>query len=277
MHYEILPTDIDRQEPSRETILSVCPAGVLESTVIVPSAVSAQPPLLALHGISRNAAELEQAFGEAAAQTGRIVVIPHFLADKWPVFQRITRCARPDRTLLALLSTLRSMDPVFHGRLDLFGFSGGAQLAHRFAMLYPEAIGNLHLGSAGWYTLPDAAATYPYGTATCADKPEPWSRLMRSGTDSFLRRGITVYVGDRDVTRDDSLRQNPIVDSQQGAHRLERARRYVAAIRDRQSDRGLPFAARLEVLPGCNHDFGTCASQGQIALRVLGQSQPTSI
>ena len=271
MHYEDLS-----QQPTRraatETVLSVCPAGVLESTVIVPKTLHSGRPLLALHGISRNAAEVSEALADAAEAAGRVVVVPHFRADSWPVFQRITRRARPDKTLLALLATLRAMDTSFQGPVDCFGFSGGAQLAHRFAMLYPEAIGDLHLGAAGWYTLPDTTVAYPYGMAECREKPESWSRLMRSGLRAFLQRRITVYVGEEDTRRDASLRQNSLVDERQGLNRRERAWRYVGCVNERQAALGLPCTAELQLLPGCDHDFATCAARGDLAQRVLKQA-----
>ncbi len=267
MQYENLNRERVRQAAG-DTVLSICPAGVLESTVILPSAPGSQAPLLALHGISRNAGELCGAFAAAAEATGRIVVVPHFTADKWPVYQRITRRARPDKTILALLATLRAMDAAFRGPVDIFGFSGGAQLAHRFAMLYPEAVGDLHLGAAGWYTLPDESAAYPYGIGESATRQEPWSRLMRSGLRSYLQRRISVYVGSDDTSRDESLRQNEVVDDQQGAHRLQRARRYVASVNGRQAALGLPRSARLTFLQGCDHSFSTCVARGELALKV---------
>ncbi len=267
MQYENL-----RQKPASDaqgsTVLSVCPAGVMESTITVPSRIGSQAPLLALHGISRNAEELSRAFAPVAEATGRIVVVPHFSADKWPVYQRVTRRARPDKALLALLCTLRSMDEAFQVPPDIFGFSGGAQLAHRFAMLYPEAVGNIHLGAAGWYTLPDESAEYPYGIGDTNGRRESWGRLMRSGLQRFLRRRIDVYVGGDDTERDESLRKNAKLDAQQGHDRVERALNYVAAVNNRQSSLGLPCTGHLTILPGCDHRFRTCSQLGDLAWRV---------
>ena len=270
MHCENL--DLDAANPAAcEKVLSICSAGVLETTITVPSRVGNQAPLLALHGISRNAAEITGAFAEVAETAGRIVVVPHFSAANWPVYQRITRRARPDKSLLSLFETLRAMDSVFDGPIDLFGFSGGAQLAHRFAMLYPEAVGDLYLGAAGWYTLPQSDVEYPYGLRDSENGSKRWSRLMCSGLHRYLRRDFTVYVGEHDTERDESLRQNLLVDEHQGFHRLERARSYVAALNSQQAELGLPCTARLEVLPGCDHRFSICNTRGAIARRVLTQ------
>ena len=153
--------------------------------------------------------------------------------------------------------------------MDFFGFSGGAQLAHRFAMLYPEAVGDLHLGAAGWYTMPQESTVYPYGIQDSLSGSRRWSRLMRSGLDRFLRRNITVYVGEKDTERDDTLRKNRIVDEQQGLNRIERARSYVALLNRLQSELGVSELTRMELLPECDHRFSICAAQGNLAGRVL--------
>lgn len=267
MRYENLKLEQTAQA-AKDTVLSICQSGVLESTVIQPANPRARRPLLALHGISRNAAELLQAFTPAAEASGQVVVIPHFTADQWPTYQRVTKRARPDKAILASLETLRSMDNAFNGPIDIFGFSGGAQLAHRFAMLYPEVVGDLHLGAAGWYTFPQETSPYPYGVGDCPNRQDSWSRLMRSGLQRFLRRRISVYVGSNDTTRDASLRRNPQVDEQQGMNRLERARRYVASINHAQAALKLPVTAQLEILEGCDHSFSACAEQCGLALRV---------
>lgn len=267
MHYEKL-TSLEPAQAARETVLSICPTGVLETTVSIPSELSDQRPLLAIHGISRNAHELTAAFASAAEATGRIVVIPHFAAEKWPIYQRITRRARPDTSLLSLLATLRAMDKVFEGPIDLFGYSGGAQLAHRFAMLYPETAGDLHLGAAGWYTFPDADVAYPYGCADADEKSARWSRRMRCALPHFLQRRITVYAGSKDIERDAALRTNPMVDRLQGTHRMERAERYVNALNEQQLRLGLSATSRLNVLADCDHSFSACAERGSLALLV---------
>jgi pimeloyl-ACP methyl ester carboxylesterase len=247
-----------------ETVVSVCPSGVLEATISVPSVQSSLPPLLALHGISRNAREVDDIFAEAANASGRVVITPNFAADTWPVFQRVTRRIRPDRALLNLLGTLRSLSPTFAVPFDLFGFSGGAQLAHRFAMLYPELIGDIHLGAAGWYTAPDLSGAYPYGIDD-TDNQQPWGRRMRSGLPAFLSRNITVYVGDQDIERDKALRCNTQLDHQQGRNRVERARNYIGRINAQQADLALPVTGRLRMLPGCGHSFTECVQRGALA------------
>ena len=37
-------------------------------------------------------------------------------------------------------------------RINLFGFSGGAQFAHRYAMAHPGSVNALVLTAPGWFT-----------------------------------------------------------------------------------------------------------------------------
>ena len=49
------------------------------------------------------------------------------------------------------------------GPFYLFGFSGGAQFAHRYVLAHPDRVAAAGIGAAGWYTFPDSATPYPYG------------------------------------------------------------------------------------------------------------------
>jgi pimeloyl-ACP methyl ester carboxylesterase len=236
---------------------------ILRATVITPPDVRDPHPLLALHGIARNAGQLVDAFSREAGLQGRVVVVPCFEPGDWPVFQRVTDRIRPDLALLSLMHTLRGLAPVFERPFDLFGYSGGAQLAHRFAMLYPERVRTLHLGAAGWYTLPDPATAYPLGVADGGSGD--WGRRMRSGLPDFLSRQVTVYVGALDNQQDATLRRGPELDRVQGSDRVERARRYVDCLLAQQSVAGLPPSARAVLLPDCGHDFLECDRLGELA------------
>lgn len=105
--------------------------------------------MVVLHGISRNAETLAQLFAPEAERSGRTIILPHSLEKSWPDFQRPSKAARPDQTLLALLDAVVAKLSDCTGPVDLFGHSRGAQLAHRFAMLYPHRVSALQLAAAG--------------------------------------------------------------------------------------------------------------------------------
>ncbi|MBE0414724.1 alpha/beta hydrolase, partial [Yoonia sp.] len=244
-------------------------SGILPARVIYPANLSGLAPLVVLHGISRNAATLVDLFRPAAAHSGRAIVVPHFSAKSWPHFQRPCRAARPDQALLALLVHLATVDPAFAGPVDLCGHSGGAQLAHRFAMLYPHKVGQLNIAAAGWYCLPDTRVAYPYGLGDDGGEGGLlWARRYAHGLPAFLRLGVQVFVGTDDVARDDSLRQTPDLDQLQGQTRLARAETYVSRFRAAALARGIKPAITLTRLPGVAHDVEQAIQQGGLAERV---------
>lgn len=253
-------------------LITICSAaGRLRARVLSPAGSALAPPLLVLHGISRNAGTLARLFAPHARQRGRALIVPHFNAADWPAFQRPSRAARPDQALLELLNRVAGMAPGLAGPVEIFGHSGGAQLAHRMAMLYPHRVGALHLAAAGWYCLPDRSMPFPYGLAEGEDPRDiPWARRKAAGLDAFLALPVDVYVGTADTTRDEALRQDPLLDAGQGPHRLARARRYVSAFGAAARVAGLCPRIRLIEMPGCVHDVVEAITRHDLAARVTG-------
>jgi len=254
-----------------EHFITACSAaGRLSARIIRPARAVTAPPLLVLHGISRNADVLAQLFAPEAERTGRTVIVPHFSERAWPDFQRPSKAARPDQALLALLDAVGASLPGCKGPLDIFGHSGGAQLAHRFAMLYPHRVSALHLAAAGWYCLPDETMPYPYGLAAGRDRfTRLWARRKTMGLHDFLRLPACVYVGTEDVSRDPALRQTRALDAQQGHNRLARARTYVKALNAAAERHGLIPQARLIEMADCDHDVVRAIIHNDLAARVL--------
>lgn len=264
---------MDLQQPlSTTTSYKIASAaGTLNARVITPAVRSDLPPLVVLHGISRNAAELATLFRPEAERHGRLIVVPHFSQSRWPHFQRPSRAARPDRALLALLSHLKGADAAFSGRVDLMGHSGGAQLAHRFAMLYPQMIGKLHLVAAGWYCLPDDAMAYPYGLSRDGTQVGAlWARRLATALPHYLALPVTVHVGTQDITRDDALRQAPALDVGQGMTRLARAQTYIARFANAAQAAGVQPRIALNLLDGIGHDVAAAITLAGLASAVTG-------
>jgi pimeloyl-ACP methyl ester carboxylesterase len=136
-------------------------------------------------------------------------------------------------------------------QLALFGFSGGAQFAHRFAMLYPARVRSVVAVSAGWYLMPDADLAWPYGLGEGA--PVPIDRPATFGVP------MTVVVGDNDLRIDGSVRQTPLINMMQGETRLRRAKRWAKAMRKAANEAGRKSGVELRLLANGVHDFGACA------------------
>lgn len=214
-------------------------------------------PLVAVHGIARDAQAQAEAYAPGAAAAGRAVIAPLFDEETWGGYQRVKPC-RADRALLSLLDDVEAEGMTETRRFDLAGFSGGAQFGHRFAMLYPERLRRLTLAAPGFWTFPDDAP-FPYGFGG------DWGAKLASGFARLLALDIAVAVGAADVERDENTRVSSALDAQQGPHRLARARAWVAALRAAAAARGLASPRiNLSVLPGLGHNFDACARDGAL-------------
>jgi pimeloyl-ACP methyl ester carboxylesterase len=248
------------------TLTTIAKGGALDATVIRPTGREITRPLIALHGIGREIEAFVNVFSAQAEMARRTVIIPHFDERTWRVFQRITKKHRPDLALLALIEDLRLRGVIGAGGVDMFGYSGGAQLAHRFTMLHPEHVRDLHLGAAGWYTLPDGSLPYPIGLGASDTGDTRWGRRMKSALARYLDRRFSIYVGDKDAELIScNLRRTPELDAAQGKTRIERAHQYHSTISSLQERQGLPVRAQLHTLTGCAHDFTDCAVNGGLA------------
>lgn len=228
-------------------------------------------PLVAVHGIHRGSRSQALRFAEEAARAGRVVIAPHFSAKRFAGYQRAIMPERADLALLEMLDRVAGEGLCDTGKVALFGYSGGAQFVHRFAMFHPHRIASLSALAAGWYTFPDDMP-YPYGLAPPKRRNTPWFSAMASDLDRFLRLPIQVLVGENDNTPDANTRRNRHVDRQQGTDRRVRAARWHQALVQAARARGIRPRSALHILPDCRHDFGECIDRGGVARLVLGAS-----
>lgn len=223
-----------------------------------PSSVDPQrPPLVCVHGISRGAAGHMAAFTDWSEKTGTELLAPLFDRRRYRGYQRLkssNRTLHPAAALDAILDETVGARPCL-----LYGFSGGAQFAHRYALVRPERVAGIALAAAGWYTFPTAAASFPYGLA-----PGRLPASLVIDFPAFLQLPKCVLVGDRDVEREPSLRSNRVLDREQGDNRLARATAWVAAVNRASARAGQDPACRLVVIPGAGHDWQECYAQGRM-------------
>lgn len=226
----------------------------------IANARAGQEVLVAVHGISRNAAEIAMRFAAHPAFAKTTIIAPLFDKDRFGQYQQLeTRRpgqTRADAGLIALLDDLAATEGLPAARVRLFGFSGGAQMAHRFAMFHPERVARLCVVSAGWYAMPDSTIVWPYGIGDGMG-----AAVVRS---AFLDIPTTVIVGNRDTRVDASVRQDPVILEHQGRNRLRRARCYVRAVAAYAAACGKPARAALLTLHGVSHDFSQCVAEGDL-------------
>jgi len=224
------------------------------------------PPLVTVHGISRGADEHLAAFAPWAERSGRVLIAPLFSEEQCKRYQKVIldRC-QADRALFATLREVAEETDIEVGRFDLFGFSGGAQFAHRFALLHPERVGRLAVAAAGWYSMPDFDEPFPYGLAPGRSS----GRRFQPKLEAFLGIPILVLVGEQDVERDSGLRKTRRVDRRQGRNRVERAGTWAEALRAAAIRAEVPAEVVLHVMPGCGHSFEDCVREGELTREVM--------
>ena len=171
-----------------------------------------------VHGISRNAKQHAREFSVFAEKYGVVLIAPFFPEDEFPDYQRLGRKGkRADIALNAIVAEVAQLTGADASKFYLFGYSGGAQFAHRYMMAYPHRIAKVVLGAAGWYTFPDRLLKFPQGTMASHNLP-----LIRFNPEQFLQIPVCVLIGERDNHRDRELNQSSRIDRLQGSTRIER-------------------------------------------------------
>lgn len=229
------------------------------------------PPLVAVHGVGRGARKQARLFLQAAQAQGRLVIAPLFDTARWPGYQRIrTQGRRADLALLGLLQAVGFQTGVPTRRVALFGYSGGAQFAHRFALLHPHRVLQLCTCAAGWYTwVAPQAGAFPHGLQAGRGRGADLGEIAAANLGRFLQIPTHVTVGALDHHSDALTRRHPALDALQGTDRLERAQRWVQALQQAALARGLQPAAQLHLLPHAGHDFAQCMRSGALAALAL--------
>lgn len=242
--------------------------------LVLPPPLASRPArlLVCVHGYTRQPLDQLQAFAPLAAARGLALVLPLFDERRHRRYQQLRhprRGTRSDLGLLRALARVSAAGGFDDRRLFFFGYSGGAQFVHRFAMVHPGRTAALAIGAAGWYTWPDEAAAWPAGLGgATAALGQPVD------LDAFLRLPMALWVGERDTVADALLRSEPGLAEQQGPHRLARAQRWAAAVRAAARARGLPQPAPVHTLPRAGHDFATCHRRGDLAGQVMAFFDP---
>jgi dienelactone hydrolase len=244
-----------RSDPTQAYLLQIPPTGAVDAPVFV-----------SVHGVSRNAHEQARVFSERCSEQGIVLVVPIFTAGQHPDYQRLGRRGRgvrADRLLDRCLAEIVSLTGADVTQFYLFGYSGGAQFAHRYVMAHPHRVVRAVVGAAGWYTFPDHRQRYPYGIRPSRSVPD-----LNFNPERFLRVPIDVLIG-REDTRSSNLRRTKRLEAQQGANRLERARNWVAAMREGAGMYGLPPATTLTEVDGTDHSFSRFCRRGGLVERVF--------
>jgi len=217
---------------------------------VPPQAAQHQPLriLLVLHGMGARGDAFAQSLINTTDSTNWVVVAPTM---PYRDYMNLTQLMEDDLKISHMLDRLLNSLP---SRLNLklrqhilvYGFSRGAQLAERFALIHPERIESVVTISGGSYTLPLATGNdktpmlFPFGIGDLEKHqghPLDW--------ESYKRISFWVAVGERDTQPTDVPRAfDPFL----GKTRVERAAAFAKSLS------ALGIDAHLVYFPNTGHE-----------------------
>lgn len=224
--------------------------------------------VVVMHGVNRNAADYRDSWLPHIDGRPVLVVAPEFSDADFPGSNGYNlgglRRSGRERTD-GPPGAFGYIEPLFRDvvrrigggqdRFDLFGHSAGAQFVHRYVEFVPDApVGRAVAANAGWYTMPEATARFPYGMK---DAPEADPR-------GFLNRELVVLLGADDIESENLRSDRQAMD--QGSTRLDRGLAFYASARRAASEAGASLRWSLIVVPGIEHDHEAMAG---VAARIL--------
>lgn len=234
-----------------------------------PTAGENAPLLVTVHGVSRNADEHVRLLSAYCDQYGVVLVAPLFSAEDFPKYQQLGHAGqskRADLMLNAIIAEAAAVAGIECESFYLFGYSGGAQFAHRYLMAHPHRVAAAVVAGAGWYTLPNPTRRFPFGTRMSKSLTD-----LRFDAEEFLSIPVTVIIGAED-TATAGVRSSAKLDSEQGTNRLDRARNWVAQMQAAAASHHMESRVSLVELPRSDHSFRRAvlrAGLGSLAFQAL--------
>jgi predicted esterase len=216
---------------------------------------------LVLHGMGGNGTDFSASLLRDADRNNWVVVAPTF---QYHNYLDPTQLTDDDllfsKQILATLDVLPSrLNLTLHQHILIYGFSRGAQLAHRFAFFYPDRVESVVTLSAGAYTMPSETRSnlkdaqilpFPYGIGDlkeCTGQAVNWQALKQV---SFW-----IGVGAEDNNANDVARA---FDPYGGKTRVERAKAFEQALQS------LGIDARLTIFPDSTHEVTSQMRTGAV-------------
>lgn len=232
---------------------------------IPENSTSSSDILIVFHGAARDAKENRDALIANANEKGILLIVPEFSQASFPggdAYNLGNIFEDGDNPSSSTLNpeeqwTFSIVEPLFdHFKMlsgnnsatyNVFGFSAGAQVAHRFAFFKPAARFNLLVAaSSGWYTMPDKTIDFPYGI-----KKSP---IENTNLASLFAKNIFIVIGEADNNPNEGgLRRNSIVDLQ-GTNRYARAQYFFNQSNAIATGNNQSFNWQYKSLPNVGHN-----------------------
>jgi len=225
------------------------------------------PVVFVIHGAGRTGENYRKYWIPFAEERHYLLLVPEFSRAQFSEYS-LDHPVKPDGTRVprgqliyssieGIFDAVRGANALSLPTYDIYGHSGGGQFVHRLVLLLPEARYRVAVAAnAGWYTMPDAGVTYPYGLAG-ADVPP--AQLARA-----LARNVVVILGDQDIDpKHPQLRNTPEAVAQ-GVHRYARGHAFFEQAARAAKQMNTPFAWRLQSAPGVAHSNARMAPHAAV-------------
>lgn len=231
-----------------------------------PGETAELPVMILMHGNSRAAESYRDAMISYAYEYGFLLIVPEFSKEYFPTSKDyhqggvLTDDGDPVDEEDWAFSLI---EPLFdHIKQDtghendhyyLYGFSAGSQFVHRFMMHKPDNHArSVVMASAGTYSMPDFDIAYSYGLKNTV--------VTHDMMEEFLRRDVTVMVGDADTVRSRSdLVKSPEAD-RQGWHRVERGQKFFNKAKVMADSLDTPFNWKFKLISRVGHSQSEMAA-----------------
>jgi pimeloyl-ACP methyl ester carboxylesterase len=226
------------------------------------AARSADPlqTLVTIHGSDHRHEEMCRFFSGLALETRCLVLAPLLVPGSgWPdpdgyKFLR-SEHAHYDRLVLDMIDEAGPRFGAHMQRFFLFGFSGGAQFAHRFLYIHPQRLHAVGIAAPGMVTLIDSTRDAWVGTRRL--RPRVGHEL---DPQQLPRIPVQLSVGDQDTTPHFGA-LGAAAYNHAGLNRLERLRTLAA------NYRANGISVEHRELAGVGHDFEPLAAAAVPFLR----------
>ncbi|MDH3492608.1 MAG: hypothetical protein OEM82_03595 [Acidobacteriota bacterium] len=248
--------------------------------ILVPASLHRDSRILfVMHGLGRNADEYIASWEKWGRENQHVIVCPEFDNENWKgsgsynlgnVFagnsgwKKVNARSKWSYQIVEdIYMTVKNELDLRGDDFDIFGHSAGAQFVHRFAIFMPNSKFRIAIAAnAGWYTLPDLNAEFPYGFK------HPKLAFTQNDLIAWSRRNVLLLRGTEDTERTPNLRQTPEADVQ-GKTRYERAGFMIERMRSINPDTNW----RMIDVPGVGHEQELMAIAAQNALDLINSDR----
>ena len=228
------------------------------------------PLIMVFHGVLRNAEEYRDDSVEMGNRFRALIVAPLFDSVLFPKpkyqfggilhdGKAVPRQEWTGEYVNRIAKAIREREDRPQLPLYLIGHSGGGQFLIRMAAFIKTDATRIVVANSGTFLFPTRDANFPFGLGGLPDELQSDEQLK-----AYLAQPVTIYLGSKDIERDEYLDVVPAADAQ-GNVRFERGQNVFAAAKKLAEERKWPFQWKLVVASDVEHDHTKMFNHPQCA------------